>query len=108
MASFGQLNPKRLGYFVKLMRECMSHSTRVTCFLTPLHASLHQHMLDKTVYMERISQFVDGVKNNQSPLFDLHTFLIPAHFGGLDDDSTNAAHLGAANADIMLRKLLGQ
>lgn len=54
----------------------------------------------------RFGGLVDLIRHNQSPLFELHDFTTPARFGGDDWDFVNAAHIGAANADLLLRGML--
>jgi len=78
----------------------------MTCFLTPLHPCLHRHLVAQTDYPLRLRELVEGLKSNQTPLFELYDFTTPDKFGGCEDDFINAAHIGAANADQLLRQLL--
>jgi len=106
LAGFDRLNPKRLSYFLRLVQSCLERGTEVTSFFTPLHPALHQHLCTHTDYMLRMRELVDGLRGNQTPLFTLSDFSTPAQFGGLDEDFINAAHIGAANADLLLHRLL--
>ena len=107
LAGFDRLNPKRLDYFIRLVQNCLAQNVHITCYLTPLHPSLHQLLCEETDYLARMRKFVDGLRHNQTPLFQLYDFSTPAQFGGIDEDFINAAHIGGANADLILDRLLG-
>ena len=88
------------------MQMWLSAGTHVTCFLTPLHPSLHELLAAQTPYMDRMRDFVNGLRGNDSSLFKLRDMTTPAKFDGSDDDFANAGHIGPANADLLLRCLL--
>jgi len=107
LAGFDRLNPKRLDYFIRLVKNCLAQNVQITCFLTPLHPSLHKYVSAETDYRVRIREFMDGLRHNQTSLFQLLDFSTPVQFGGIDQDFINAAHIGGANADLLLGRLLG-
>ncbi len=106
MHRFGLLNPKRLGYFTRMVAPCIDNGLPVTCFFTPCHGELLRFLQAETTYNDRLAEFRAGVKVTASPMFQLLDCSAPASFGGREDDFIDPAHVGAHNADKLLNHLL--
>jgi len=108
MHRFGLLNPKRLAYFTRMVAPCIDNGLPVTCFLTPCHAELLRFLQRETTYNDRLAEFRAGVKVTSSPMFQLLDCSAPPAFAGSEDDFIDPAHVGAHNADKLMRHLLDQ
>ncbi len=106
MSSFPGLNPKRLGYLVRLVQPCIENGLAVTCFLPPTHAALHEFLCAETVYADRVAEFTGAIQTGATDLFAFHDCSTVDTFGGLPDDFTDPAHIGSYNADALMNFLL--
>ena len=106
MNGFAELNPKRLGYLVRLVQPLVESGVAVTCFLTPTHRILHRFLMENTLYADRLNEFVVGVNKVNEPMFQFLDCCTPETFGGEEEDFVDAAHIGGHNADVLLNYLL--
>ena len=106
MDGFTGQNPKRVSYFIRTVQACLDRGACVTAFLTTVHPALEQFLIRETTYKDRVAELTAGLRGNRAASFRFLDCSTPASFGGSDDDFINAAHIGAHNADLLLRHLL--
>ena len=107
MQGFTAFNPKRAGYFTRAVQACLDRGIGITAFLTTAHPVLQEFLLRETPYAVRLAEFRAALRGSRSVGFQFIDCSTPSTFGGSNDDFINPAHLGANNADLLLRHLLG-
>jgi acyl carrier protein len=106
LKGFGQLSPMRLKYFLKLVDLCRDHDIRLSCFLTPLHSLLHEHLTNHSAYIQRLDDLRRFMKTIHYDHFRFWDTCLTRNFGGIEDDFIDESHIGCVNSDILLRHLL--
>ncbi|MBZ0263819.1 AMP-binding protein, partial [bacterium] len=106
MRNFTEISSVRMEYFIQFVELCAENGIQLLIYLSPLHKKLHQQIVENTEYGSRLKDFKRLMDSTSLPF--LKFFYTPTvdTFGGLEDDFLNGAHMGRANADILLEKLL--
>lgn len=106
MKQYTELSDWRLAYFDRIAEICRAEGIALVTFTTQLHHALHQTLSRTTSYGARLGEIAtrleplcrDGISYLHSPTVDAYC--------GYRDDFGDAAHIGRANADLLMVRLL--
>lgn len=105
IAGMTGLSPLRVGYLRQLVSEARSRGARVTIWLTPVHPSLEQAILETTNYGALTKELRALARGLADQGVECEDFTRLEAFGGSDIAWYDATHMDWRNLDRVARRL---
>jgi acyl-CoA synthetase (AMP-forming)/AMP-acid ligase II/acyl carrier protein len=106
MRDFTRLDPRRLEDLRELLQICARRGIHVHCCISPVHAELDAFLAAHTSYHARLDDLAAVLAAWRQPGLTFHDTRVPSLYGGARDDFNDAAHIGYASSDALMRFIL--
>ena len=103
---FTHLHRQRLQYFARTLDLCIEHDIDVIGFFPTFHPAMEAALTAKTRHRPRLDDLIGVLSQLRHPRLFFYDTSAVESFDGDPDDFRDGTHLGAVNADRLLRWLL--
>jgi len=103
---FEHLCPRQSTYLRAIVATAADAGIFIDFVVMPLHPLVQDFVAGKTPYLARRRDIAALIEGLNAPHVRLHDFPSPDTFGGIDEDFEDAYHIGAVNAECLLRHVL--